>query len=242
MKTQLISAAAVLLLASPSVAGAGELKLTLNSGRATLIASDVTLRQILDEWARIGKTTIVNGDKLAGVNLTLQLVDVPEREALEVLLRTASGYIAAPRAVAVAGASAFDRILIMPTSRPPAASASTTPSPFNRNAMPQPMPQAMPQPDVDDDEDEPVQEVLPNGGQPQFQQPLNRPGMPQQQMPTQAVPQPGMPANQVPMTAPRPGMLPAPPGGQPNPYGTTPAGTNLPPGVRPPGGGGGEGL
>ena len=54
----------LLIAGSASLAAASDLKLTLDNGRATLIAKDVPLRQILDEWARIGKTTIVNGDKL----------------------------------------------------------------------------------------------------------------------------------------------------------------------------------
>ena len=92
-----------------SRAGAGELTLTLSNGRATLIAKDVPVRQILDEWSRVGKTTIVNGDKLTGPPITLQLVDRPEREVLELVLRSASGYIAAPRdAAAPVGASMFD--------------------------------------------------------------------------------------------------------------------------------------
>src|SRR4051812_26389732 len=107
-------------LASP--AWAGELKLTMNDGRITLIADDVPLRQILQEWARIGQTRIVNGDKLSGPSMTLQLIDVSEKDALDILLRSASGYIAAPRAIPVANAAAYDRITIMPTSRPPAAS------------------------------------------------------------------------------------------------------------------------
>jgi hypothetical protein len=209
--------AAALLLASPLSASAGELKLTLNNGRATLIAEDVPLRQILAEWARIGKTTIVNGDKLT-TSVTLRLEDMPERQVLEVLLRSASGYIVAARPEMLAEASAFDRILIMPTSRAPAATAANTaPQPFN-SRPPAPMPI---QPDVDDDP--PVEPVVPQG--------MPQPGMPQAQ--------PGMPTNQpgsqsVPQTLPRPGMPPAP-AGQPNPYGTPP----LPPGVRPPGGGGG---
>ena len=42
------------------------------------------LRQILEEWARLGQTTIVNGDKLTGPPMTLQLVDRPEREVLDI--------------------------------------------------------------------------------------------------------------------------------------------------------------
>src|SRR6185436_904030 len=114
MKNSLCRALSLVVLAGSVVAGAvtpavaGELKLTLADGRATLIAQDVPLRQILAEWARIGKTNIVNGDKLTGPPVTLQLVDRPEREVLEVLLRSASGYIAAPRLVSLAGASVFE--------------------------------------------------------------------------------------------------------------------------------------
>jgi hypothetical protein len=230
MKTFLGGALVVLLaVAAPSAASGGELTLTMSGGRVTLIAQDVPLRDILREWARIGKTTIVNGDKLAGPPLTLQLVDQPEREVLDLLLRAASGYVVAPRPVLVADASAFDRILIMPTSRPPAATFSQTPAPFNNRAMPQPQPQ----PDFDDPV-EPVNQAVPG------MNPANPNADPNAPPPTQAAP--GMPTGaQTPMTAPRPGMLPQPPPGQPNPYGPQPQPQPLPPGVRPPGGGGGEG-
>ena len=93
------------------------------------------LRQILAEWARVGQTTIVNGDKLTGPPITLQLVDRPEREVLEVLLRSASGYIAAQRQVSLAGASVFESVMILPTSRGPVGvAASAPPTPFPRPA------------------------------------------------------------------------------------------------------------
>ena len=71
--------ASALVTASTS-AWAGELKLTIANGRVTLIAQEVPLRQILTEWARVGQTRIVNAEKLAGPPLTLQLVDVPEKD------------------------------------------------------------------------------------------------------------------------------------------------------------------
>jgi hypothetical protein len=71
----------------------------------------------------VGQTTIVGLERLSGPPLTLRLVDVPERMALETLLRTASGYLAAPRRNAIERASAYDRILILPASAPVAASA-----------------------------------------------------------------------------------------------------------------------
>jgi hypothetical protein len=59
---------------------------------------------------------------------------VPEAQALDTLLRSASGYLAAPRPSAVPGASAYDRIFILATSTPSAAravaAAPQAPPPF----------------------------------------------------------------------------------------------------------------
>jgi hypothetical protein len=206
-------------LAAP--AAAQTLKLTMGDGRVTLVAHDVPLRQVLDEWARIGNTRIVNGDKLFGPPLTLELIDVPEGRALDLVLRQAAGYMAAPRPVGVAGVSLYDRIMILPTSKAPAATASAAvaPPPFNRNVMPQPMPMPV------NDQDEAID-----------QGPVPQPGMVPQGVPVPGV-QPfptGAPPQQQPvLTAPRPGQLPQPqaPAGAPvNPY--APPGTvqpNTPP-------------
>jgi len=97
-------------------AASAEVRLSLHNGRVTLIAKDATIRQILAEWARVGKTKIVNGDRVPGGPLTLELKDVPEAEALDVLLRTLSGYMAAPRLSLVsADTSVYDSIVVMPT-------------------------------------------------------------------------------------------------------------------------------
>jgi hypothetical protein len=196
-------------------AAAGDLKLSMQNGRVTILADNVPLRQILQEWARVGQARIVNAEKVSGPNVTLQLVNVPEREALDVLLRSASGYIAAPRAVPVPTAALYDRVTIMPFSRPPSVTASATPAPptFQR-------------PPVAEDDDPPVNVMMPP--QPMPQNPIVTPypgmqaqpaGVPPgvQTMPVQS--QPGMPV----MTAPRPGALPTPqmpqmPNGIPNPY------------------------
>src|SRR5947208_581541 len=61
------------------------LQLTMQDGRVTIIATDVPLRQILQEWSRIGQTKIINSEKLAGPPVTLQLVNKSEREALDIL-------------------------------------------------------------------------------------------------------------------------------------------------------------
>jgi hypothetical protein len=205
-------------------ASAQNLKLSMANGRVTLIAQDVPLRQILAEWARVGDTRIVNGEKLAGPPITLQLVDYPEGRALDVLLREAAGYMLAPRPASSTGASVYDRIMILPTSRPPAVSASATPQPFNRNMMPQPMPVP-----VDDDDGEPGDQgqVPPPGMVPP--QGAAVPGV-------QPVPMgvPGTQQNQPVLTMPRPGQLPPQQPATPNPYApnTRP---QMPP-ARPPGG------
>jgi hypothetical protein len=204
---------ATFCLATASSAGAQELKLSMANGRVTLVAQDVPLRLILAEWARIGDTRIVNGEKLMGPPITLQLVDYPEGRALDVLLREAAGYMAAPRPADKPGASVYDRIMILPTSRPPAVTASSTPQPFNRNLMPQPMPVP-----VDDDD-----------GDPADQGPVPPPGMVPQGAPmpgVQPVPMGVQPGQQPVLTSPRPGQLPQPQPTMPNPY--------APPGTRPP--------
>jgi hypothetical protein len=196
---------------------AGDLKLTIGNGRATLVANDVPLRQILAEWARLGQTTIVNADKLNGPSMTLELVDRPEREVLEVLLKSASGYIAAQRMVSIANASVFDRVMILPVSKGPVGAAAIPPPQFGRTNMGQPMP-----PPVTDD-DEPMDPAVP----------MNQPMVNQPPPPYPAAPgQPPQPGQQPPvMTSPRPGMLPAPPPNPETPYGTQPPNVRVPPGA-----------
>lgn len=215
---RLVLIALVAGTASAGVAAAGDLTLTIGGGRVTLVAKDVPLRQILAEWARLGQTNIVNGDKLTGPSLTLELIDRPEREVLEVLLRSASGYIAAQRPVSIANASVFDRVMILPTSRGPVGVAATPPPQFGRANMGQTM--QMPPPMTDDDE--PMDPSVP------LNQPMvNQPGPPFPVMPPQT------PGQQPPvMTSPRPGMLAQPPAGQVvTPYGAQPPNVRVPPGA-----------
>lgn len=123
---------------APRVAARGALdpvQLQFQDGRVTLRAQNAPLRAILAEWARLGGATIVNGDRVAGPPLTLELTGVPERQALDIVLRSVAGYMLAPRRAGATGASAFDRIMILPTSAaprnppPPAAAAARRPTP-----------------------------------------------------------------------------------------------------------------
>ena len=236
MKKRLLRCAFVAALAGgvafvPSPAAAGELKLSMQNGRVTILADKVPLGQILMEWARVGQTKIVNAEKLGGPTITLQLVDALEKDALDILLRSASGYIAAPRPVPVANAAFYDRVTILATSRAPAATAG--------NIMP-PTFQRPPQPI--DDSDEPINVTMPppqpNPAAGQF--PGQFPGQyPPGILPPQA--QPGAP--QAPLTSPRPGAVTPPPmpAGIPNPYQSQPIVRPTPGAPLPGGRGGGPG-
>jgi hypothetical protein len=109
------------------------LRLQISGGRVTLHADNVPVRTILSEWARLGGATIVNGDRVAGAPLTLDLEGVPERQALEIVLRGVSGYVLAarqPGATGSTGASMYDRIMILPTSVAPRNPTPTATTPI----------------------------------------------------------------------------------------------------------------
>jgi hypothetical protein len=141
-----------------------EVRLTMAEGRVTISARNATVSQILAEWARVGQTRIVNGERLVGGPVTLELTNVPEAEALDILLRNASGYLLAPRAAAHPTASRFDRVLILPTTSAPRAAAVPQPTFFPPRMTPTPV----------SDDDEPTSQMerpgfvtFPQPGQPQ---------------------------------------------------------------------------
>jgi hypothetical protein len=181
-------------LAAGTTASA-DVHVSMTDGRVSVEAKDATVRQILAEWARVGQTKIVNAERIAGGPITIELKDVPEKDALAVLLRTVSGYVAAPRAVPVSGASVYDRILVLPTSAAPAVSASRMPAP----AFQQPQAPAF-NPADDDDEGRPAPDVvMPNRG-PVF----NAFPQPQIVNPRQNQPQNGVSPNDEPIELPQP--------------------------------------
>jgi hypothetical protein len=139
-------AALLTVLAGP--AGAQQtVKLQFNAGQVTLSAQNAPVRTILAEWAKLGGATIVNGERVTGPPVTLELAGVPERQALDIVLRSVAGYIVAPRPAGSSGASAFDRIMILPTSVAP-----RNPAPAAAVAGGRPRPGVITRPpDPDDD-------------------------------------------------------------------------------------------
>jgi hypothetical protein len=148
MKHSIFVAAALLLAGSTAHA---QVRVTLHDGLVTVVAKDATVRQILTEWARVGKTTIVNVERIPGGPVSMELTDVPEEQALDVLLRSVSGYMAAPRAVLSSNLSRLDRVVVLPTSVAPRAPvAAPQPAPV----FGQPPRFGPPQPAEDDTEDD----------------------------------------------------------------------------------------
>jgi hypothetical protein len=142
-----VAGGALLMVLAASTASA-EVQLSIRNGRVTLLATNATVRQILTEWARIGQTKIVNVERIPGGPLTLQLTNVPEQEALDILLRAVTGYMAVPRPVAVANLSQYDRILVMPTAAVARVPVAAAPTPVAQQRPPV----FQPPPDADDDQ------------------------------------------------------------------------------------------
>ena len=223
-RTLLILALAVFVAAPARAQG---LKLAFNQGRVSVDATSVPVRTILGEWAKLGGTKVVGAERITGAPVTLKLVDVPEAQALDIILRSVAGYMAAPRG-AVAGASIYDRILIMATSSTPAPAAAARPNTANgpnpnngtqRFIPPRPVRQEPQQTDPDEDEEDPNP---PNPPVFTFPQP-GSPGFPQ----PGAFNQPLMQPNGAPVLNPSTGqpiaitINPAPPAGPTTPFGTT---------------------
>jgi hypothetical protein len=166
-----IAGGALLLVLAASTASA-EVQLSIRDGRVTLVATNATVRQILTEWARIGQTKIVNVDRIPGGPLTLQFTNLPEQEALDILLRSVTGYMAAPRPVPVATLSHYDRILVLATAATPRVPVAAAPAPAVQRT-------SFPPPTADDNDEQPSVVQQPRGPLfPTFQlaQPLNPQG------------------------------------------------------------------
>jgi hypothetical protein len=179
------------------------LKLSFQDGRVTVDATAVPVRTILNEWGKIGGTKIVGAERISGAPLTLKLVNVTEAQALETILRSAAGYMAAPRNVTITtGPSMYDRILVMAT--------SSTPAPTNAAIRPStPQPNAL-------------------AGSQRLGPPRQRPEQPEQDEPTEADDNPPSPPV---FTFPQPGqVLGAPQNGFPQPanFNGAPQGTMQP--------------
>jgi hypothetical protein len=125
MRFQIAIACAVALLGCAATSSAQAVSLKFNNGRVTLNAQNAPVRTILTEWGRLGGTRIVNGDRVGGLPVTLELNDLPERQALDILLRSVAGYIVTERQGS-GGVSTLGGVVILATSNAPRAQAPVT--------------------------------------------------------------------------------------------------------------------
>jgi hypothetical protein len=152
------------LVGGAASASAQNVKLAFHDGRVDLSAQNAPLRTILDEWARLGGTKIVNGDRVPGGQ------------------------------PGTGGQSAFASILILPTSTGPRNAPAPRPNPVFPVAQPRFQGQPgfvvgtrpVPPPDPDDDpasdvppEDDPDENPAARGPRPRVVGPRNQPGIPQ---------------------------------------------------------------
>jgi len=137
--------AAVLLAASVAIGAAPPtVRLTFKDGLVWLSATEATAAQILAEWSRVGGTRIVNAERISGPPLKLELNGVLEMDALEILLRTTGGFIAAARMPAPKDGSPIsgvEQITLLPLNSRP-----MVPRPAE---VPVPPPEAAPPPVFD---------------------------------------------------------------------------------------------
>jgi hypothetical protein len=201
--TGLLSAGLLLLVTVHPLAQApapAERKLLLSfdrNGLVTLVAENVTVREILAEWTRQGGTQMQNADKLSGPPVTVQFDGQPEAVVLESLLRSTAGYILYPRLEGSQGASIWQSVSILPTSHP----TQLYSAPGNAPQI-APVVQTLP-----DDEIPPVTPApnAPAQTQPSPSPQPNRPTMPGVYVPLQTVPPGGATTTPTPTPTPTTG-------------------------------------
>lgn len=235
-------AAGLLLTATVSTQAPGPRQLELSfdqQGRVTLVANNVTLREILAEWARRGGTTIMNLDKLAGapIEYPIRFENAPEMEVMQALLRGVAGKAYVPRVVGSAGASRLAIVHLTPTSN---ASGSVVASP-NVALPPQTPTRGAPEDEIPPVQRPPIGQSAPAPGQPA--PPQGQPNMQQQPGLPQGYqqPRPALPGSALPGGSALPQIVPITPINTPQT--TTPPPTNTgrggaPPPPPPPVGGG----
>lgn len=147
-----------------------KLEISFNDGLVTLVAENVTLREILAEWARKGGSRITNADKITGAAVfPMEFRNEPEAAVLRALLRDLPGYGASMRIAPSPNASVVEAVFIHATrtiTTSGSSGASAVPPPATRmNFQEPPQPQAAPRmiQGSPDDEIPPVRPIVGDG-------------------------------------------------------------------------------
>jgi hypothetical protein len=157
--------AVLFVLIGAASASAQAVKIEFKDGFVTLSAQNAPIRTILNEWNRQGGTRILNGERITGAPVTLEFNNAPERQVLDTILRSVSGYVLAPRREGSTARSSFDSIMIVPTGTPAPRPAGTPNQPTTFRPppqVPQPPPVAF---DPDDPEENPPGDIGPDDPQ-----------------------------------------------------------------------------
>jgi hypothetical protein len=204
---------------APQTPPATSLQLTFPAeGQVTLVATNVTVREILAEWTRLTGATFTNAEKMPAERLTVQYENMPQSAVVDSLLRSAAGYLLAAHGNGPAAVSNVATVYIIPTSQGTANAATAfQPQVFTPQIGTLGSP---------NDEIPPVSPVTEDQPPPQQEQPPSRPNQPTYL---------GTPGGIVP-------IVPVPParGGGAGPGGAG-GGTTPPPPPPPPPTGGGTG-
>jgi hypothetical protein len=224
MKSRAFGFAAAILCCASLASAQQPLKLQITDGRVTLHAQNVPVRTILSEWSRLGGAKILNGERITSPPLTVELDNVPERQALDIILRGVSGYVLAARGTAGGGASMYDRIMILPTSAAPRNTAPAPAAPMvgqpGANGFRGPLPRVTnPDTEGDDDADAQANDGVPLARPVSIPRPFGAPVGPPLMPPAPIAPD-------EPTTQPPSGVVATPT----NPFGL-PAGSSTRPGV-----------
>jgi hypothetical protein len=180
-------------------------------GLVSLTAQNVTIRDILAEWARQCGCYVVNAERLAGgpIAVPISFVSAPQPNVLRALLRETGGYALTPRRAGSTSISQYETIYIISASAPVAfTSTAPTITPIVIRGAP-------------DDEIPPVMPIVvgaepPTPGAPAADQPAQPPSA------RPATPAGGFVISPVSPTTPAPGT-PATPGQPTQPGRVTPA-------------------
>jgi hypothetical protein len=90
----------------------------------TIVADAVALRTVVQEWARVGGVRLVNPQHVSLAPVSILLQNVPEGEALKILLRSLPGYVLQKRSIESGGPSVFQQLAVMA----PAVGSAQTPT------------------------------------------------------------------------------------------------------------------
>jgi len=157
------------------------------SGAVWLRSRQVSLRDIMAEWARQCGCRVINAERLsdAPIEVPLEFRGAPQATVLEALLRQIPGYVLTPRRSAANGPSHFETIYVVAQSTAVVGAAPVT-------AMP--VPRVLPTPGAPDDEIPPINPV-PTAVDPN--KPINAPADPASPMPTPKPPGVSVPAVRI---------------------------------------------